>query len=51
MGKGECGTVVNCTRRVMIAFLTLHDLVIRWPLEDEKEELKKWVEMVSCYEW
>ena len=47
----SAGTVVNCTCRVMIAFLVLHDLAIRWPSEDEKEELKKWVEMVSCYEW
>src|ERR1700678_831730 len=47
----SAGTVVNCTRRVMIAFLVLHDSTIRWPSEDEKEESKKWVEMVSCYEW
>ena len=47
----SAGTVVNCTRRVMIAFLALHDSAIRWPSEDEKEESKKWVEMVSCYEW
>ena len=47
----SAGTVVNCMRRVMIAFLALHDSAIRWPSEDEKEELKKWVEMVSCYEW
>ena len=34
-----------------LAFLALHDSAIRWPSEDEKEESKKWVEMVSCYEW
>ena len=45
----SAGTIVNCTRRVMIAFLVLHDLAIHWPSEDEKEESKKWVEMVSCY--
>src|SRR6202522_4264781 len=44
-------TVVNCTRRVMIAFLALHDSTIRWPSEDEKENSKQWVEAVSCYEW
>ena len=47
----SAGTVVNCTHRVMIAFLVLHDSAICWPSEDEKEESKKWVEMVSCYEW
>ena len=47
----SAGTVVNCTRRVMITFLTLHDSAICWPLEDEKEILKQWVEAVSCYTW
>ena len=47
----SAGTVVNCTRRVMIAFLALHDSAIRWPSEDEKEESKQWVETVSCYAW
>ena len=46
-----CGTVVNSTRRVIIAFLALHDSAIRWPLEEEKEEAKEWVESVSCPEW
>jgi hypothetical protein len=27
----SAGMVVNATRRVMTAFLTLHDAVIRWP--------------------
>ena len=47
----SAGTVVNCTRRVMIAFLALHDSAIHWPSEDEKEESKQWVEAVSCYAW
>jgi hypothetical protein len=47
----SCGTVVNSTRRVMIAFLALHDSVIHWPSEEEKEEVKDWVESVSCSEW
>jgi hypothetical protein len=45
------GTIVNCTRRVIIAFLALHDSAVRWPSEDEKEKSKEWVEMVSCYAW
>jgi hypothetical protein len=47
----SAGTIVNCTRRVMIAFLALHDSTIRWPSEDEKENSKQWVEAVSCYAW
>lgn len=47
----SAGTVVNCTRRVMVAFLALHDSAIRWPSEDEKEESKQWVEEASCYAW
>ena len=47
----SAGTVVNCTCRVIIAFLALHDSAVRWPSEDEKEELKQWVEGVSCYTW
>ena len=45
----SAGTIVNCTRRVIIAFLALHNSAIRWPSEDEKEKSKEWVEMVSCY--
>ncbi|KAJ6540368.1 hypothetical protein B0H19DRAFT_959538 [Mycena capillaripes] len=47
------GVVVKSTRRVIIAFLQLilHDSVIRWPTEDEKEEAKDWVEAASCEEW
>jgi hypothetical protein len=47
----SAGTVVNCTRRVMIAFLALHDSAIRWPSEDEKERSKQWVEAASCHAW
>ena len=47
----SAGTVVNCTCRVMITFLVLHDSAIRWPSEDEKEKSKQWVETVSCYAW
>jgi hypothetical protein len=45
------GTVVNSTRRVMIAFLALHDSAIHWPSEEEKEVAKGWVESASCTEW
>jgi len=47
----SAGSVVNCTCRVMIAFLALHDSAICWPSEDEKEESKEWVEVVSCFAW
>jgi hypothetical protein len=45
------GLVVKCTHRVIIAFLSIHDEVIRWPTEAEKEEAKAWVESVSCKDW
>jgi hypothetical protein len=47
----SAGTVVNATRRVMIAFLSLHDQAIRWPTDAEKEEAKRWVEEQSCAAW
>ena len=47
----SAGSVVNYTRRVMIAYLALHDSAIRWPSEDEKEQSKQWVEAASCYAW
>jgi hypothetical protein len=47
----SAGTIVNCTRRVMVAFLALHDTAIRWPSDEEKEEAKEWVESVSCHAW
>jgi hypothetical protein len=35
---GVCaGTVVNWTRRVMLAFLALHDFAIHWPSEDRRK--------------
>ena len=50
-GGVSSGAVVKCTRRVMVAFLALHDTVIHWPTEEEKERAKEWVESVSCTEW
>ncbi|KAJ7762135.1 hypothetical protein B0H16DRAFT_1311875 [Mycena metata] len=47
----SAGFVVKCTQRIIVAFLSLHDSVIRWPTESEKEEAKAWVEFVSCQEW
>jgi len=35
----------------MIAFLALHNSAIHWPLEEEKEAAKEWVESVSCHAW
>ena len=46
-----CGTIVNSTHRVMIVFLALHDSAIHWPLEEEKEVAKGWVESALCTEW
>lgn len=45
------GLVVKSTRRIMIAFLSMHDTVVRWPSADEKEAAKEWVEAVSCEAW
>ena len=47
----SAGMVVKSTRRVIIAFLSLHDTVIRWPSEAEKEDASDWVESVSCPAW
>ncbi len=44
----SAGLVVKATRRVMIAVLSLHDSVIRWPTEEEKEEARQWVEQAAC---
>ncbi|KAJ7476807.1 hypothetical protein FB451DRAFT_963113, partial [Mycena latifolia] len=30
---------------------SLHDSVIRWPTEAEKDEAKEWVESASCEDW
>ncbi|KAJ7074853.1 hypothetical protein B0H15DRAFT_925623 [Mycena belliarum] len=45
------GLVVKSTRRVIVAFLSLHDSIIRWPTDSEKEEAMEWVESVSCEDW
>lgn len=47
----SAGMVVKSTRRVMIAFLSIHDAVVRWPTDDEKEEAKEWVGDTSCPAW
>ncbi|KAK0234660.1 hypothetical protein EDD85DRAFT_774372 [Armillaria nabsnona] len=47
----SAGMVVNATRHVMVAFLSLHDEVIHWPSAREKEEAKAWVEAASCVAW
>lgn len=47
----SAGLVVKCTQRVIVAFLSLHDSVIRWPTEAEKDEAKAWVESASCEDW
>lgn len=51
MAGVSAGMVVNATRRVMIAFLSLHGQVMRWPSAAEKEEAKGWVEAASCAAW
>jgi hypothetical protein len=45
------GLVVKATRRVIIAFLALHDNVVCWPSPAEKEQAKQWVEDNSCPAW
>jgi hypothetical protein len=45
------GTVVNCTNRVMVALLSLHDEYVRFPTAEEKERAKAWVEEKACPEW
>lgn len=47
----SAGMVVNATRRVITAFLTHHDAVIRWPSTREKEDAKEWVEAATCVAW
>lgn len=47
----SAGLVMKCTRRVVVAFLSMHDSIIRWPTEDEKDEAKAWVESVSGEDW
>ncbi|KIJ30953.1 hypothetical protein M422DRAFT_186478 [Sphaerobolus stellatus SS14] len=45
------GQVVKYTRRVIIAFASLHDEVTRWATADEKVDAKRWVKAASCAEW
>lgn len=45
------GTVVNCTNRVMVALLSLHDTAIRYPTPEEKEKKKDYLEEQTCPEW
>lgn len=45
------GVVVKYTRHVIITFLALHNLTVRWPSDDDKEDAKEWVESVSCVAW
>jgi hypothetical protein len=45
------GTVVNCTNRVMLALLSLHDEAIHLPTLEEKESAKSWVADQVCPEW
>jgi DDE superfamily endonuclease len=45
------GTVVNCTNRVMMALLALHDEYVHFPTAEEKESAKAWVEEKVCPEW
>jgi hypothetical protein len=50
------GTVYNCSSRVMIALVSLHDEVIRWNIQDpacmeEKNRAKAWVEAKTCRGW
>jgi hypothetical protein len=45
------GTVANCTNRVMLALLSLHDEVVHLPTLEEKESAKAWVAEQVCPEW
>jgi hypothetical protein len=45
------GTVVNCTNRVMVALLSLHDECVHLPTAEEKESAKAWVAEQVCPEW
>lgn len=47
----SAGMVVKSTYRVIIAFLALHDSVIHWPSDQEKEDAKAWVREASCDDW
>jgi len=45
------GTVVNCTNRVMVALLSLHDELVHLPTAEEKESAKVWVAGQVCPKW
>jgi len=45
------GTVANCTNRVMLALLSLHDECIHFPTAEEQENAKAWVTAQVCPEW
>jgi hypothetical protein len=45
------GTVTNCTKRVAIALLSLHDYAIHLPTPSEKEEAKSYSSKQVCPEW
>ncbi|KAF8156700.1 hypothetical protein B0H34DRAFT_623992, partial [Crassisporium funariophilum] len=45
------GMAVNATRRIMRAFLSMHDDVIHYPSAVDKEAAKEWVEAASCAAW
>ncbi|KAJ7799036.1 hypothetical protein B0H13DRAFT_2391333 [Mycena leptocephala] len=47
----SAGLVAKSTQRVIVVFLALHDEVICWPTEAEKEEAKAWVAAASCEDW
>jgi hypothetical protein len=47
----SAGMVVNATCHVIVAFLDLHDDVIRWPNTRMKEEAKEWIAAASCAAW
>ncbi|KAF8156111.1 hypothetical protein B0H34DRAFT_659606 [Crassisporium funariophilum] len=47
----SAGMVVNATRRVMHAFLAMHNDVIHYPSAADKEAAKGWVEAASCAAW
>jgi len=45
------GMVANCTNRVMLALLSLHDESVHLPTAEEKESAKAWVAAQVCPEW
>ena len=45
------GTVANCTNRIMVALLSLHDECVHLPTAEERESAKAWVAEQACPEW